>query len=78
MTKSINFSVYLLFQCQGRLKLTEQNIIFKNAKTGKVDQLAAADVELANWLKLVGQYGIRLFLRNGSLYRFIGFKEGVS
>ncbi|XP_065226212.1 FACT complex subunit Ssrp1 [Planococcus citri] len=59
----------------GRLKFTEQNIVFKNSKTGKVEQLSVGDIELVNWLKLVGAYGIRLFLKNGSLYRFLGFKD---
>lgn len=67
-----------MLQCLGRLKLTEQNIIFKNSKTGKVDQLNFDDVELANWLKLVGQYAVRLFMKNGTLYRFFGFKDSVS
>lgn len=28
----------------GRLKMTDQNIMFKNAKTGKVDQLNSGEV----------------------------------
>lgn len=28
----------------GRLKMTDQNIVFKNAKTGKVDQLNSGEV----------------------------------
>uniref|UniRef100_A0A0V0G502 FACT complex subunit SSRP1 n=1 Tax=Triatoma dimidiata TaxID=72491 RepID=A0A0V0G502_TRIDM len=61
--------------CPGRLKLTDSNIIFKNNKTGKVEQLASTDLELCNWQKLVGTWGLRLFLKNGSLRRFTGFKE---
>ncbi|KAK9512299.1 hypothetical protein O3M35_000757 [Rhynocoris fuscipes] len=61
--------------CPGRLKLTDSNIIFKNNKTGKVEQLAGSDLELCNWQKLVGTWGLRLFLKNGSLRRFTGFKE---
>lgn len=61
--------------CPGRLKLTEQSISFKNNRTGKVDQLSASDLDLCNWQKLVGAWGLRLFLKNGSLHRFCGFKE---
>ncbi|XP_014244293.1 FACT complex subunit Ssrp1 isoform X2 [Cimex lectularius] len=61
--------------CPGRLKLSENNISFKNQRTGKVEQLSSADLELCNWQKLVGNWGIRLFLKNGSLHRFCGFKE---
>lgn len=61
--------------CPGRLKLSDQNISFKNNRTGKVDQLVASDLELCNWQKLVGTWGLRLFLKNGSLHRYTGFKE---
>uniref|UniRef100_A0A1B6EEE8 FACT complex subunit SSRP1 n=1 Tax=Clastoptera arizonana TaxID=38151 RepID=A0A1B6EEE8_9HEMI len=61
--------------CGGRLKLTEQNIIFKNIKTGKVEQIQADDLEFVNWQKLVGNWGLRIFLKNGTLHRFTGFKE---
>lgn len=61
--------------CLGRLKLTDQHIIFKNSKTGKVEQINSSDLEFVNWQRLVGSWGIRLFLKNGILHRFAGFKE---
>lgn len=60
----------------GRLKLTDSNIIFKNSKTGKVEQLTASDMDMVNFQKLVGTWGIRIFMKNGSLFRFTGFKDG--
>lgn len=62
--------------CPGRLKLTDQHIIFKNSKTGKVEQITASDLDIVNWQRLVGTWGIRIFLKNGTLHRFGGFKEG--
>ncbi|XP_039292782.1 FACT complex subunit Ssrp1-like [Nilaparvata lugens] len=62
--------------CPGRLKFAEQNIIFKNSRTGKVEQINSSDVELANWQKFIDNWGVRLFLKNGTLHRFSGFKEG--
>lgn len=59
----------------GRLKMTDQNIAFKNSKTGKVEQINANDVELVNSQKFVGSWGIRIFTKNGTLYRFSGLKE---
>ncbi|XP_034949170.1 FACT complex subunit Ssrp1 [Chelonus insularis] len=59
----------------GRLKLTDQHIIFKNQKTGKVEQISANDLEMVNFQKFVGTWGLRLFLKNGLLHRFRGFKE---
>jgi len=58
--------------------LTDQHIIFKNSKTGKVEQITASDLDIVNWQRLIGTWGIRIFLKNGTLHRFGGFKEGVS
>lgn len=61
--------------CPGKLKLTDQHIVFKNGKTGKVEQITASDMDIVNWQKLVGSWGLRIFLKNGTLHRFGGFKE---
>lgn len=60
----------------GKLKLTDQHLIFKNQKTGKVEQISASDMEMVNYQKFVGTWGLRIFLKNGTLHRFRGFKEG--
>lgn len=75
---SFIFVIGFFFQCSGRLKFTDQNIAFKNVKTGKVEQLTSSDIEFVNWQKLVGTCGIRIFLKNGSLHRYSGFNESVS
>nr|CAG4637664.1 EOG090X02Z1 [Chydorus sphaericus] len=59
----------------GRLKLTDQSIVFKNSKTGKVEQISANDIELVNWQRLSGAWGLRVFLRSGALHRYGGFKD---
>ncbi|KAE8752921.1 hypothetical protein FOCC_FOCC000266 [Frankliniella occidentalis] len=59
----------------GKVKFTDQHIIFKNNKTGKVDQIVATDIDVANWHKLVGSWALRLFLKNGNLHRYTGFRE---
>ncbi|XP_026481775.1 LOW QUALITY PROTEIN: FACT complex subunit Ssrp1-like [Ctenocephalides felis] len=60
----------------GKLKMTDQAIIFKNSKTGKVEQINSSDLEVVNFQKFVGNWGLRIFLKNGILRRFGGFKEG--
>lgn len=55
--------------------MTDQNIVFKNSKTGKVEQIQASDLEAVNFQNFAGTWGIRVFLKNGSLHRFVGFKE---
>ncbi|EDW77123.1 uncharacterized protein Dwil_GK22092 [Drosophila willistoni] len=59
----------------GRLKLTQQNITFKNTKTGKVEQIAADDIDLINSQKFVGTWGLRVFTKSGVLHRFTGFRD---
>lgn len=59
----------------GRLKLTDQHLIFKNQKTGKVEQISSSDMEMVNFQKFIGTWGLRIFLKNGNLHRFKGFKE---
>ncbi|XP_050293828.1 FACT complex subunit Ssrp1 [Anthonomus grandis grandis] len=59
----------------GRLKMTDQNIVFKNSKTGKVDQIPSSDFSAVNFQNFAGTWGIRLFLKNGTLYRYVGFRE---
>ncbi|XP_066138574.1 FACT complex subunit Ssrp1 [Euwallacea fornicatus] len=59
----------------GRLKITNQSIIFKNSKTGKVDQISSSDFDAVNFQNFAGAWGIRVFLKNGSLHRYAGFKE---
>lgn len=50
--------------------------MFKNSKTGKVDQLNGSDIEMVNFQRFVDSIGLRMFTKNGTLHRFIGFKLG--
>nr|SVE75647.1 EOG090X02Z1 [Daphnia hispanica] len=59
----------------GRLKLTDQSIVFKNSKTGKVEQISSSDIEFVNWQRLAGAWGLRVFLKSGALHRYGGFKD---
>lgn len=60
----------------GRLKITDQNIVFKNSKTGRVDQISGSDIEIANFQRFAGSLGLRIFMKNGSLQRYVGLKTG--
>merc|ERR1719330_1388124 len=59
----------------GRLKLTDDKIMFTHTKSGKKDTLKAEEIDLVNWQRLAGVWGIRMFTKNGNLHRFAGFKE---
>ena len=62
----------------GRLKLTDQSIVFKNAKTGKLEQISSSEIEFVNWQRLSGAWGLRISLKNGALHRYGGFRDSVS
>jgi len=59
----------------GQLKLTDEKVVFLHAKSGKKDSIKAEDIDLVNWQRIAGVWGIRLFTKDGNLHRFAGFKE---
>lgn len=59
----------------GRLKLSSQNMIFKNSKTGKVDNFNISDIDSISWQRLAADFGIRVLMTDGRFYRFGGMKE---
>lgn len=59
----------------GRLKMTNQGVVFKNSKTGKVEQVQGSDMESISWQRLGAGYGLRVMMKNGSMYRFGGFQD---
>ena len=60
----------------GRLKLTDKELQFKPlGKSGKLETVIKEDIELVNWQRLAGSWGIRIFTNEGKLHRFAGFKE---
>ena len=72
--QSINF--FPNFQMDGRLKLTDEKVVFKSAtKSGKAETIERNEIELVNWQRLAGTWGIRIFTKNGILHRFAGFKD---
>lgn len=60
----------------GRLKLQSNSIIFKNNKTGKIDQYPGTDVEKVHWLKRARGHCLKFLLSSGTIHRYDGFKEG--
>ncbi|XP_065155336.1 FACT complex subunit Ssrp1 [Atheta coriaria] len=59
----------------GKIKMTDSSIAFKNSRTGKVDQIQSSDMEMVNFQYFAGSIGIRIFLKNGTLHRYTGFKD---
>ena len=60
----------------GRLKLTDDKVIFKAASKSAINQTVERnEIEFVNWQRLAGTWGIRIFTKNGNLHRFAGFKD---
>lgn len=60
----------------GRLKLQSNSVIFKNNKTGKIDQYPGTDVDKVHWLKRARGNCLKFLLSSGTIHRYDGFKEG--
>ncbi|KAI8783219.1 FACT complex subunit SSRP1 [Biomphalaria glabrata] len=61
----------------GRLKLQRNSVIFKNVKTGKVDQFQSSDIDKVQWLKRARGFCLKFVLNSGAggIHRYDGFKE---
>ena len=60
----------------GRLKLTDKELQFRaSGKSSKTETVIREDIEVVNWQRLAGTWGIRIFTNEGKLLRFTGFKE---
>lgn len=59
----------------GHLKITDEKVVFNHTKSGRKDTIKGSDIELVNWQRLAGGWGIRMFTKDGALHRFAGFKE---
>ena len=71
--------LHFLRQTAGRLKLQDKgNIIFKNSKTGIVENLLPSDILTAQWLQRSRGYCLRFKGDNDHIYRYDGFAESVS
>ena len=53
-------------------------MVFRNIKTGKIDQFQGSEVEKAQWLKRAKGHCLKIVLENGQIHRFDGFKDTVS
>jgi len=51
--------------------------VFKNQKTGKVEQLQAADIESCKFMPRARGHCLKLRMQDGSAHKYDGFKESV-
>nr|BAK63191.1 FACT complex subunit SSRP1 [Pan troglodytes] len=65
----------LFLQNDGRLRLSRQGIIFKNSKTGKVDNIQAGELTEGIWRRVALGHGLKLLTKNGHVYKYDGFRE---
>lgn len=55
--------------------MTDEKVKFR-AKN-KQEEIKKSELEMVNWQRLAGSWGLRVFTKDGDLYRFAGFKEAV-
>ena len=71
--KFVNISL----QNGGKLKLHKNGVVFKNNKTGKLEQLNSSDLASVKWMKVAFGYEVKFILNSGTQFKFEGFKESV-
>nr|XP_039270254.1 FACT complex subunit SSRP1-like [Styela clava] len=60
---------------EGRLRLNNNNVVFKNIKTGKVETIPLSDIESVVWRRVARGYELKLELTDGRSCKYDGFKE---
>lgn len=65
-------------QNDGRLRFGKQNVVYKSSKTGKVDNIPAGELSLAQWRRVCLGHGIKLSTSTGHIYKYDGFRDTVS
>uniref|UniRef100_A0A8C4WUS9 FACT complex subunit SSRP1 n=1 Tax=Eptatretus burgeri TaxID=7764 RepID=A0A8C4WUS9_EPTBU len=61
---------------EGRLKLSSQGVLFKSARTGRVENVPGADLAAGSWRRVARGHGLLLRTRSGVVHKFDGFREG--
>ncbi|KAK6298474.1 FACT complex subunit SSRP1 isoform X2 [Coregonus clupeaformis] len=59
----------------GRLRFSKQNLVYKSSKTGKVDNIPAAELSQATWRRVCLGHGIKLATSTGHVYKYDGFRD---
>ena len=60
----------------GHLKITDEKVVFNHTKSGRKDTIKGSDIELVNWQRLAGVWGIRMFTKDGALHRLVDYQQG--
>lgn len=53
-------------------------VVFKNLKTGKVEQLQASDVKSTKFMPRAIGHCLKVVTNSGTVHKYDGFKESVS
>ncbi|MBN3311766.1 SSRP1 protein, partial [Atractosteus spatula] len=59
----------------GRLRLSKQAVVYKNSKTGKVDNIPASELTECVWRRVCLGHGVKLLTSTGHIYKYDGFRE---
>ncbi|VDK75633.1 unnamed protein product [Anisakis simplex] len=55
--------------------MADQQIQFKNTKTGKLQNIPSSDIDTIAWMRLANKPGLKFSLSNGTSLRFGGFHD---
>ena len=59
----------------GRLRLQRQSIIFKDVRSGRIDNISAGEIEKLSWILRAKGCCFRIAVKSGQVYFFDGLKD---
>ena len=71
-------TVCCIVQEPGKLKLVPDCVAFKASHSGQVRQFSIEDVKSFGWMRVAKGFELKIFLKDGNIVKFDGFKEQVT
>lgn len=72
-----SFYLVVFLQYQGRIKLNDSQINFKNNRNNRSKIIESSEIEKIDWMRIGNKPGIRISMSSGIRHRFGGFAEKV-
>lgn len=69
------YQEHMGFLQNGRIRLADSQISYKNGKNNRTLVIDSSDIEKIDWIRLGNKPGIRILLSSGIRHRFGGFSE---
>ena len=59
------------------MRVQADGIAFKSSGSGQIVQVKHSEIDVVEWLRVAKGYEVKVMSREGSVFKFDGFKESV-